>query len=99
MIEEDFDSTLKECKSQIDSAANIITKKNIKSLEGEFENGDGNFETISKLETSVHKLLEIGVTKEDALNNISKILEQIQLGKCKHPCNISNNRFCLIPTL
>ena len=80
MIEQDFDSTFKECKSQIDSAGELITKKNIKSLEEEFENNDGKFETITKLEKSVHKLLEIGVAKEDALDKISKILEQIQLG-------------------
>ena len=80
MIEQDNDSTFKECKSQIDSAAKLITKKNIKSLEEEFEKDHGKFETITKLEKSVHKLLEIGVTKEDALNMISKILEQIQLG-------------------
>ena len=80
MIEQDFDSTFKECKSQIDSAGELITKKNIKSLEEEFENNDGKFETITKLEKSVRKLLEIGVAKEDALDKISKILEQIQLG-------------------
>ena len=78
----DFDSTLKECKSQIDNAAELITKKNIKKLEKEVGEDDGEYKTIGNLEKCVNKMLVFGgVTKEDAYNNISKILEQIQLGK------------------
>ena len=77
----DFDSTFKECKSQIDSAAELLTKKNILNLEKEVDE-DGKYETIDNLEKCVNKMLVFGgVTKEDVFNNISKILDQIQLGK------------------
>ena len=79
--EKNVDSEFEDCKKEVDRMARKMSKNLIKYVEEELEEEDCKFETIVSFEKTVKKVLEIRVTKEDAFHEVSKVLDQIQLGK------------------
>ena len=79
--EKNLDSEFEDCKKEIDRMARKISKNLIKYVEEELEDEDGKFETIVSFEKTVKKVLELRLNREDAYHEVSKVLDQIQLGK------------------
>ena len=79
--EKNQESEFEACKKEIDRMARKISKNLIKYVEEELEEEDGKFETIVSFEKTVKKVLELRLPREDAYHEVSKVLDQIQLGK------------------
>ena len=71
---------LKICLEYIERATKAVTSDNIGMIEHQL---DEHYEApdMVNLEKSVKKLLEMGVSKNEIHNYVSKFLDNIQLGK------------------